>query len=195
MSIRCVISRPFRDIISPYIYIYIRWDFTRNRARVSFYRGKTTIQIGTAIRGLSRAWCKRDESSARRKTVTRVNGEMEYLKAAWNRYDVKQKSNVPPPIRLSSVTSFSSLLDRGNLRHTTYKGDRVVEGTEKRERERESEKKIRKEIYAITGRTNDVCHAPARYFITVNEYVLKAKRTDNWYFDTRKFHRIESSEI
>lgn len=92
------ISRSFRDIISR---IYIEISHVIEHVLSSLHRKKklTTkaIQIGTvAIRELSRAWCKRDEASIRRKTVTRVNGETVYLKAAWNRYDVKQKSLLLP---------------------------------------------------------------------------------------------------
>lgn len=85
-----------------YVYIYIvEISHVIEHVLSSLHRKKklTTkaIQIGTvAIRELSRAWCKRDEASIRRKTVTRVNGETVYLKAAWNRYDVKQKSLLLP---------------------------------------------------------------------------------------------------
>ena len=85
-----------------YVYIYC-WDFTRNRARIIFLAQEEEAddegdsdRNRVAIRELSRAWCKRDEASIRRKTVTRVNGETVYLKAAWNRYDVKQKSLLLP---------------------------------------------------------------------------------------------------
>lgn len=89
--------------VSWHNFTYIYWDFTRNRARVIFLAQEEEAddegdsdRNRVAIRELSRAWCKRDEASIRRKTVTRVNGETVYLKAAWNRYDVKQKSLLLP---------------------------------------------------------------------------------------------------
>ena len=88
----------------------------------------------------------------------------------------------PVPSGLSSVTSFSSLLNRRNLRHRRVKGEREREslGGKKRRKKREKRgEKIGKEIRPSSIELTTCAAAPHRHDIShyrVNEYVLKSEK-------------------